>query len=73
MIPRKTKIPPMSEPVEIRKDTYIAKLIDNWIPLPEKLIAKLGWKEGEELECIQLMNGQVILRKKGAMSDEHTE
>ena len=61
---------PAEEPVEARPGVYLAKITDQWLPLPEALVQQLGWHEGDTLELMPIMNGQVVIRKKDALKDQ---
>ena len=58
-------------PVKVAKDTWITRVSNHgWVPLPSEAIQQLGWDEGTELELFSIMNGQVIIRKRGALKDD---
>ena len=37
---------------------------DQYIEIPEKMLKSLGWKEGDDIEWIELKNGKFKLKKK---------
>lgn len=51
--------PPVSQSV---------KLTDDWVPLPTDILRHLGWANGDVLDVIPLVNGQIVIRKKGALN-----
>lgn len=53
----------------VRLPQWTARIMDQWIPIPEALSAELGWIDGTELELLPIMNNQMIVRRKGALSD----
>ena len=59
----------IKEPVEVRPGIYLAKIQDDWLPLPSAFIKQLGWKEGDEIEMFPT-HEQVILRRKDALKDK---
>ena len=54
---------------EIREGVYLARITNDWLPLPTEALKQLGWTEGTEIELLPIMNGQVVLRKKDALKD----
>lgn len=60
--------PRLKEPIKIGEDRWITRIQLDWLPLPAEAMAKLGWQEGDEIELFPTHN-QVVLRKKGALSD----
>lgn len=48
---------------------WITRVTDQWVPIPEALSKELGWVDGTELELLLIMNNQVVVRRKGALSD----
>ena len=48
---------------------YYTKLQLDWVPMPWHLLDTLGWKEGDELELVPIHEGQVVIRKKGALAE----
>jgi hypothetical protein len=53
---------------KIGKDTWMARITDQWLPIPAEAAKALGWEDGDEIELFP-SHGQVILRKKGALQD----
>ena len=44
---------------------------EQYIELPQRLLAQLGWKEGDDLEWVELENGSWSVKK--VESDEDNE
>ena len=50
-------------------DKYYTKVQLEWVPIPEVLIKRLGWEDGAELELVPIYGDQIVVRRKGALSD----
>ena len=48
----------MENPVSTTR--YTARLTDDWLPVPEKMLAELGWKDGDRLDC-EVVGDAVVL------------
>jgi bifunctional DNA-binding transcriptional regulator/antitoxin component of YhaV-PrlF toxin-antitoxin module len=49
-----------SSTLEIQEDPVTSEL---YIELPQRLLAQLGWKEGDDLEWVELENGSWSVKK----------
>ena len=49
-----------SSTLEIQEDPVTG---EQYIELPQRLLAKLGWKEGDDLEWVELENGSWSVKK----------
>jgi hypothetical protein len=57
-----------SSTLEIQEDPVTG---EQYIELPQRLLAQLGWKEGDDLEWVELENGSWSVKK--VESDEDNE
>jgi bifunctional DNA-binding transcriptional regulator/antitoxin component of YhaV-PrlF toxin-antitoxin module len=57
-----------SSTLEIQEDPVTSEL---YIELPQRLLAQLGWKEGDDLEWVELENGSWSVKK--VENDEDNE
>jgi hypothetical protein len=49
-----------SSTLEIQEDPVTG---EQYIELPQRLLAQLGWKEGDDLEWVELENGSWSVKK----------
>jgi hypothetical protein len=57
-----------SSTLEIQEDPVTG---EQYIELPQRLLAQLGWKEGDDLEWVELENGSWSVKK--VENDEDNE
>lgn len=48
---------------------WTVRITDDWVPLPEAALEQLGWTEGTELELVPIYGNQIVVRRKGALSN----
>ena len=59
----------LEQPVKIGEGKWRARLQLDWLPLPTEAVATLGWTEGTELEIVPIYGDQIVVRRKGALSN----
>ena len=73
----KARIIPSPDPsvpvTKVADGKYFTKIQLDWVPLPTELLTQLGWDEGTELEALVIHGDQVVIRRKGALSDGPTK